>query len=191
MIKRNAQFGFTLVELLVTIGIFTMLTDVVLGKYRTFDTNAKFANASEDVVLALRQAQVYGVGVKGASGCPGDAFVCPYGVHFSNGANGLVVFADTNTLLPNGFLDIGETIGLESLAANWGSAISIDSLSCGQTGIPCTNGVSITFKRPSPDANITDGAFSSYDRATINIKDSNTGKTSAVTITKAGQISLQ
>ena len=50
--------GFTVIELLVTFSIYVIISTVVIANYREYSTNAVSANAPEDIVLALRQAQV-------------------------------------------------------------------------------------------------------------------------------------
>lgn len=188
---RPSLMGFTLIELLVSIAIFTIMTGVVLAKYNTYNTNAPFANASEDVVLALRQAQVYGAGTKGNAGCTAaTAFECSYGVYFSTNSaekNGLTIFVDNNN-------DRVFTSGPDGVVEHvqWASSISISTLLC--PGPASATACNITFRRPNPDAFIDDSTpspVSSYDAATITIADAISGKTALVTISKAGQISLQ
>ena len=183
--KKNFG-GFTIVELLIVLAVFAMLTSVVLARYRTFDTNAKFANASEDVVLALRQAQVYGVGVKaGASSCTGGtSFDCAYGVHFSTSApHEIRLFVDGNN---DGKYSPG--VGEDVSVITWDNSISISGLSCGW--IPCSDHLDVMFKRPNPDAVISDlSGVGSNTFAQVVI--SNGSKTTTTTITSAGQISLQ
>lgn len=194
MIRYSSKQGFTVVELLIVLGVFSMLTGVVLARYRTFDTNARFVNASEDVILALRQAQVYGVGAKGHTvTCGGaTAFDCAYGVYFSTAAankNGITFFVDANN---NKIYDAGEELPSEKIS--WASNIAVTGLTC--DGVACTTGVlSVTFRRPSPDAFVNDTfvspVTSPYTKAVVTLTDSNTLKTSNVTVTRFGQISFQ
>lgn len=186
--KKGTLRGFTLVELLVSIAIFSVMTSVVLANYGNYNTNAKFANASEDVVLALRQAQVYGAGTKGATLCGIDSFSCSYGVYFKEGMSSIVIFLDVNgdkiyTAVDNPPV---ETI-------KWEDTISISQVLCG--GFPCSLGVSsVTFKRPDQDAFISENIPNpgiSFDSSSIILLDSKTNKTAVVKITRAGQISLQ
>lgn len=188
---RKKQGGFTMVELLVTMGIFMMLMGVALAKYRTFGTNAMFVNASEDVVLALRQAQVYGEGTKGVAACAGGAFKCAYGVHFSASIpHGFTSFVDNNS---NGIYDVGEEI--ETIT--WNNAVSVTGIKCTLSVTDCIGSVmDITFKRPNPDAHIFDLSalplgFPGYKEGWIILADANTGKTSTIAISLAGQISVQ
>ncbi|MFA5996924.1 MAG: type II secretion system protein [Candidatus Paceibacterota bacterium] len=185
--------AFTLVEILIVIGVFMLLTGVVLSNYRNYDSNALFANASENIVLALRQAQVYGAGAKGSGTvCAGGVttFDCSYGVHFSQGANGVVVFADLNS---NRVYDNGIDANLQNVSVNWTNNIAITELSCG--GTPCSyNIANVTFRRPNPDAFIAESVENpiiSFSFVSITISDSISGRTAVVKITKAGQISIQ
>lgn len=175
---RVQSEGFTMIELMVTMGLFMVMTGAVLANYRTFDTNAKFSNASEDIVLALRQAQVYGAGVKGQGG----SFDVPYGVHFAPNADNIILFADIN--------GDGKYTGADGLPVDtikWQGNIKINSLTCG--GLPCTSFLDITFKRPDIGAIINDSSAVPYLGSVVII--TNGAKTSTTTISSAGQISLQ
>lgn len=190
--RTTQSGGFTLVELLVTLGIFMVMTGVVLANYRGYNTNALFANASEDIVLALRQAQVYGVGVKGlpAGSCGGlTQFDCSYGVYFQSFTNKIIIYADRNA---DRTYTSADNPPVETIS--WGNTIRIESAVVYFGATMTTFFANITFNRPNPDAFINDnfsGRAISGDSATITLRDTTTGKTSVVTITKAGQISLQ
>lgn len=175
--------GFTLVELLVTISIFIVLTGVVLAKYRTFNTNAGFANATEDIVLALRQAQVYGVSAKATSG----SFTKPYGVWLNMATPTPVppiFFFDTDE---DGKYIAGTDPVIEQM--KWPNNVSVVSLNCNGSACVGVTSLFVTFKRPNPGAIIKDNNGNIYDQGGITI--TNGTKTSTVNITKAGQISLQ
>jgi prepilin-type N-terminal cleavage/methylation domain-containing protein len=177
--------GFTLVELLVVMAIMFVITSIVLQKYQGYDTNALFANASENIVLALRQAQVYGAAVKANSAiCAGGVttFDCGYGVNISTvSPGGLMLFVDTNS---DGLYEGGEEIQ----AITWATPVVVSGVTC--NGGACGGGIlNLTFKRPNPAAVIQDGGATTYSSATIVI--SSGVKTSTITVTKAGQISIQ
>jgi len=181
--RRLQSKGFTLIELLVTISIFIILTSVVLAKYRTFNTNAGFANATEDIVTALRQTQVYGIGAKGESGL----FTVPYGVYFDTGTPSQIkLFADRNATPDGKYVALDDSPVIETVS--WQNGIIITAVNCGASA--CSGGrLHVTFKRPNVDAVIRDDNGVQYEYATVVI--TNGTKTSTVVITKAGQISIQ
>ena len=190
-IQNSTQRGFTLLELLITMAISIIMTGVVVANYRDYTTNAYFANASEDIVLALRQAQVYGAGGKANTViCTGGETLseCRYGVHFSTASgysDGLILFVDIDN--DKIFVE-GEQIE----TVKWKSPIKITGLSCG--GTACAGGLDITFRRPNPDALITEtnNIGVSYSTAKITISNGETlPRKTAVIISNAGQISLQ
>ena len=57
MTHRRAQRGFTLVELMVTITIFTTLLLLALPMYSEFTANTQIRNAVENTLMGVRQAQ--------------------------------------------------------------------------------------------------------------------------------------
>lgn len=81
--------AFTLVELLVSIGIFMMMTALLVSKYGNFNSSVLLTNVAYDVALAIRQAQTYGVSVKGFQNDPNDpaTFDKAYGIHLSTVAS--------------------------------------------------------------------------------------------------------
>lgn len=178
-IQYSAHGGFTLVEVLVSLGIFAVLTGVVLSNYRGYNTNALFANASEDIVLALRQAQVYGVGAKGE----GSSFTTPFGVYFNEATpNQIIIFADTDS---SGSRNTGDS---DIDIIKWPSDIKIET-----GGLLCNSGtvanLAITFTRPNPNANIYGNGAPCTATGKISI--TNGIKNASIEITSTGQISLQ
>ena len=196
-LRKKLVRGFTIIELLVTMAIFSMLTAVVLANYFTFGANSQFVNAGEDVILALRQAQVYGAGTKkAATPCGTSDFECAYGVHFVMlKPDRFVTFVDYNN---SGNYDVGEEI--ETII--WDGAVSITGIKCTIITSDCVGNIingatmDVTFRRPSPDARIFDlvpqaAGFSGYKNGWITLSDANTGKTSTIAISLPGQISIQ
>lgn len=70
------QKGLTLIELMVTITIFTIITGVILINNQQFNGGIVLTNLAYEVALTIRQAQVYGLGAKGSGG----TFSSAYGV---------------------------------------------------------------------------------------------------------------
>lgn len=177
MSQHATKSGFTLVELIVTMGVFLLITSVVLAQYRSFGVNAEFRNAVEGVVLSIREAQVYGAGGKTAvaksCGTPSSPFTCPYGVLFQNLGTSYVVFVDVDG---NGVYSSAEEIQTHNLP----SGITT-------TGITPSSPLSIVFKRPFPDALINNDPNIMSASVTLTKE----GKSSVISITSAGQVSIQ
>ena len=181
--------GFTLIEMLVTTGIFIIMTGVVLANYHSYAVNADFSNASENIVLSLREAQVYGAGGRrNAIACPhgNTAFDCEYGVYFNktDSPYSYILFVD---------LDGNEkfTSGEEYKTIPLGHNIKVSNLLCGDQ--PCTNGLNILFKRPAANAIMRDSSAGVllYDTVSIIISNDTNTKSATTTLTSAGQISLK
>ncbi|OHA46069.1 MAG: hypothetical protein A2541_00080 [Candidatus Taylorbacteria bacterium RIFOXYD2_FULL_36_9] len=154
--KRNLNKGFTLVELLVTISIFVILTGVVLWNQTKFNSSILLTNLAYDTALTIRQAQTYGINVREFNGT-GQFF--PYGVHFETGVNSksFILFADLDN---NGVYDGTPTDGLVSRyniqRGNYVRTLCRvvrDPCSAGITSL-AVNSLDIVFKRPNPDAHM-------------------------------------
>lgn len=156
-----------------------IMTGIVLPNYRTYSSNALFANASEDIVLALRKAQVYGVGSRGESG----SFTVPYGVYFEmSNPSQIKIFADVDA---DGRYNTGDS---DIEVIKWQDIFTIKTggLLCVST---VTSNLTVTFKRPNPDAIIAD--FTGGPCTTGKVTITNGTRDASVTVSNAGQISLQ
>lgn len=207
--RPKSRGGFTIVELLLTFSIYAIIASIVIANYRDYSANAISAKAPEDIILALRQAQVYGAGGKEnpaiceTRNSAGDLisssfFDCRYGVSFSAAdatKKGFTVFVDVND---NKVYDGGDTI-VETVT--WKDPSLITAIECLRTSgvnVICAGGVlNVTFKRPSPDAivnDVTPGAEFPFERGRITMSNGLAGpseKIKIITISQAGQISLQ
>ncbi|PIQ70139.1 hypothetical protein COV89_02085, partial [Candidatus Shapirobacteria bacterium CG11_big_fil_rev_8_21_14_0_20_40_12] len=56
--------GFTVLEMVVVLGIVTIISSVVLANYPAFNERLGVRRATEDVASSIRQVQAYGLGVK-------------------------------------------------------------------------------------------------------------------------------
>ena len=195
---KNKKNGFTLVELMVTVGIFAIMTTLLLAKYGTFNQGIYLNNLSYDVALTIRNAQSYGLNVKSAPSATStysSIYTEPYGVHFdsSAGNNTSFTFFFDNSLAGDGIFDTtpGETVSVTTIKN--GSKIS--NICVGSTDSDCSNVVSpvdITFKRPDPSAIIkvsVGGTITKYSFAKITLTASD-GSIKNVTIRSTGQIAV-
>jgi Tfp pilus assembly protein FimT len=187
--------GFTIVELMISVGIFAFMTAFLVAKYGTFNQSVLLTNLAYDVALTIRNAQTYGLNVKSkptdTEGFSSD-YTLAYGVHFSknNSAqtpnNQMIFFADVNgNQKYTGSDSTGEVIARYTYR---GGAIVSDLCAGTETGIYCSpvNDLDITFKRPDPDAIFADP---NVTYAEITLQDPS-GATKKVVVRKTGQIAV-
>jgi prepilin-type N-terminal cleavage/methylation domain-containing protein len=162
---RNSK-GFTLVEIIVVVFIFAVVSSVLLFRYSDFSTNITLRNLSQEVALSIRKAQTLATSVRG--GNPTDAFNTTkgYGMYFSlaqngtkygGGASSFVLFRDDNgdglynqTDQSCGSLTVGNEC-LEQFSITTGDTVS---QICVEEDCSSSSGVVFYFKRPNPDAKI-------------------------------------
>lgn len=190
--------GFSLVELIVTMGIMVAITTVVVYNQRDYSTTLTLKNATDNLALDIRQAQVYGISVKEFGPGGSGRFDIGYGIsldqHFF--PRQYVSFGDFNK---NGIYDGLEAENIVKLPTNIKfSAICIIPTSGAEN---CTRAdlIYIMFKRPETTAHMTirvaggDGLLEVLN----NIKGvrlvlaSPGGLTKSVVIYPNGQISVQ
>lgn len=181
MDNPHSQSGFTLVELLVSVGIFTLITTVAVFNNAQFNGNVVLSNLAYEVALSVRQAQFYGIVVKQSST---NTFDAGYGINFNTATPAsYILFEDKPT--PNKVYDAGEA--LETYVMRKGNFISKICLS--QSG-SCSSysSVDISFIRPNPDAFIRN-AGTNYSKAEICVS-SPSGNKRKVIVESTGQISV-
>jgi len=216
MKKNLSKGGFTLIELISSIAVFTIVTGVILYNYSQFNSNVLITNYAYDVALTIRQAQVFGVAVhvrqgSNLNGSAGD-FGESYGVHFSSlpPNNSFIFFADLN--IPGHTPNIydadaatpanDESLEIHSLPGSYvfknfcvvakGASAYQCSDAAAAAGITPIQFLDISFTRPEPDAHIktNDPASTSaeiYRQATICLQ-SPLGKRRQVVVESTGQI---
>lgn len=153
--------GFTLVELMVTISIVSVILSIVLYNYGTFNDNIALSSSGQEMAIAIRQAQTYGVNVREVK-VGGGVFSTAYGIYFNPSSNpsDYYVFADTNG---NKVYDVGNGCGgavtecIEKFTLRNG--VKISQICDGASNCPPAPGqnvtnLDITFLRPNLDANI-------------------------------------
>jgi len=182
--------GFTLVELIVSISIFAMMTALVVAKYGTFNQSVLLTNLAYDMALTIRTAQTYGVSVRQEGG----GFKYPYGVNFNLSVptqSQFIFFADVDS---SGSYN-GEDILLNTYTLKRGATIKDVCIGTGPSDCPLhpqSIPLNITYTRPDPDARIChvscETTLPQYARITIKGTD---GSTRAVVVRKNGQISVE
>lgn len=176
-----------MVELLVSISIFSLITTVAVFNHSKFNGTVILTNLAYEVALSVRQAQFYGIIVRQTS-ADATKFDSGYGIHFDlTNPSTYFIFEDVKSGgVPNHVYD-GSDISVETFRIQKGNAISkvcVDG--------NCSNSVvDISFVRPNPDAYIRAGGIqgTSYGKAEICVS-SPSGTKRKVTVESTGQISV-
>lgn len=206
--------GFTLVEMLVSLGIILIITTVVLLGQSGFNRTLVLVDTSYSIAFTLRQAQSFGL----SSRLFGTVQNAGYGLHIANGATtAYSLFADVLPASPGnaqGGACAGHTAasGIEAKPGNCvydGSSEQVTGYSlnrgfrissfCGMEGAVkrCSGGyldtLDITFLRPSTQPTILGthaGAIVNLSSAAIHITSPDGLQERCVNISKAGQIAV-
>jgi type II secretory pathway pseudopilin PulG len=206
--NSSKQNGFTVVELLVTIGIMMVITSTIVFNQSTYTDGVALSSSVDNVSLSLFQAQAYGVSVKETE-TGSDDFSAAYGISFNiDGTvfNKNYIFFVDKEVNNKRYDYIGVwsdcTVGLECLEKNTLLGKNyISSICVVRTSGPemCSSvaRVDISFVRPNTDAIITffNNGGSIYTLPnTIGAKIYITypgGPTKSVLVYNTGQISVQ
>lgn len=201
--------GMTLVELLIVLSIFTILTSIAMFNYGNFRSSISTQNLANDIALSIRKSQSYAIGVRGL----GDIFNYGHGVHFTTSSvtSNILAGSDKSFLLfmdvsPNGKYDYPssgicgtpssgneceEILNINS--ADKISAMYLDGILKPQGGL-----LDIVFLRPNPDAyfcyrvNVLSSCQTNFSNAIIEVSNGKVGNdkvTKQIKIWNTGQIS--
>ncbi len=183
--KRIALAGFTLVELLVSISIFAVITALVMFKYNRFNGSILLTNLAYDVALTIRQAQVYGLNVR-ETAINSNNFTTAYGAHFDTAnSTTFIFFVDSNG---NKQYDTSEAVSTYVMK----KGNRINTL-CSGTSAVCNavTSLDILFKRPYPEAIINSNLSTSASYSEINLISGDNTASQKIVVQKTGQISIE
>ncbi len=204
--------GFTLIEMLVALSIFIILSSAFLMNYNTFNKRISLDTLAHQIGQWVRDAQVSAMSVKNSKTQAGT--FPGYGLHFDIATpDRFVYFADLNNnkrydppISPAKCGDPGVECEREILLLQGNSIVSLCGLvtpptiptitpKCGAT-LSTSQTFDIVFTRPNPDADIAGdlnsvGSFPTpYSSARITVS-SVTGYERVVETWITGQISVQ
>lgn len=162
--RSSLKGGFTIVELMVSVGLMLVLTTVIAFNQSRYTSGAELKNLANNLGLSLRQAQIYGISVKAFS--PEGGFNAGYGAAFNLSVAPLgddqayIFFADKaptkNSVYDDNFScpTNSECLDKVSLGANnrINDLCTIDNLG---DDLDCSaTRLDITFTRPAIEAKI-------------------------------------
>lgn len=182
--------AFSLVELLVVISIFSLISLVILANHSRFNSSVLLTSLSYDIALSIRQAQVYGLSVRGFDPGTGvNTFQVGYGLRF-NSTGSYTFFADTNK---SKTYDSGDTVLSTYTLSHTHSIKRFCATTAEQVEVCSDSGalpeLDVVFYRPDPDAIISAGGATRYSSAKIVVTSGS--QTRTVVVASTGQISVQ
>ena len=143
--SKELLTGFTVVELLVVIGIMAIVTATTLINYPQFSRRLDTEREAQLVALALRDAEERAIRTHRAGG----VFTAPFGVHFIENSDQYILFSDTGG--DANFYNPGEE--LETISLGRGVRVN-DICQFEKNPLLGTNcditSLSVTFRRPAP-----------------------------------------
>lgn len=95
--QNKFQKGFSLVELIVVVSIFIIISTVTLFKQSKFSSDILITNTAYEVALAIREAQVFGSGSKQGGDAASNRSKS-YGVFFNDEEKSFLMYAESPTL---------------------------------------------------------------------------------------------
>ena len=198
--------GFTLIELIISIGIVSIILAVVVSNQATYIDGVILSNLADEIGLTISQAQAYGIGVKEFS--PGSSdFTASYGLTLSllgsGSASAYLSFADRNG---NKFYDgnwscptggISECLNKVNISrGNYIDSVCVVRTS-GADQCNTARRVDVSFLRPDTEAqliffnNIGQIFNPSNMKGVKIVLKSPGGSTRSVIVYKTGQVSVQ
>lgn len=190
----DSSKGFTIIEMMVSVVIFSIITSVVIFNHGKFNSSINVTNLSYEVAIAVRQAQVYGLAVKqdGTS----DSVEYAYGVYFSKSSPQVFyIFADKDDnqqFDPNGDPCDGTEECQESIEIK--GDVEVSNLAT--NAVPDSQDLTVLFLRPNPVAIIRDQSNSGVldsgrDQAVITLTSAKADKSKEIVVELSGQISVR
>ena len=198
-ISRFHNKGFTVIELMVTISIFLLVTTSILIEFPQASSRISLDLLAHDIALTVRQSQIFALSVKSflPNGVSVPVFPA-YGIHFDkNRPNSFILFADlndnnsydaianpnTNEFLEQYQLSQGATI--VGLCKSFYVDVATLTYTCSPNDT-----IDVVFRRPDPEA-FLGASGSSFGSAAVGVEvKSGSSPMRAVVIYSSGQIQI-
>lgn len=155
-LKKIKHGGFTIAELIIVIAIFTIITTVALLDQNRLNSGVLITNLAYETALSIREAQVYGVGVRNFGGA--EVFSGQFGTYFNiTSPTQIILFNDKNE--NNVYdADLGEAQYQYEFTEQRGNKIkalclgSLGGSACNADSTASVTSLRILFKRPNLEA---------------------------------------
>ena len=216
-LKKNNEQGFTLIEFIVVLVIFSIMSGTSLFNYNQYRNNIEITNIAQDVALTIRQAQVYGIsaadefeggtgentfGFFGSDNDPSsiteDRSIRGFAIDIKS--QEIILFEDLNRSFSyepqnDRVIDVRRILARNTnmSACLFASDDPVDPGNCSEEVTINTNGdtiVSIAFERPYPDAFIH-FENTQYSHVLIELKDNAGNNLRYIEVNPIGNISVK
>ncbi len=206
--------GFTLIELMVVVGIFAFMSALILANYPRFNAQIILENTAHEVALEVRQAQSFGLGVRETS--RGSEEYPAYGVYIdeidgdSENKTKVHLYADEDE--SQTYTNMAERIEVLTLRNHYVAALcgdmkkdypsvgpfrTIDEVIDFSNAHPLycdKDSIDILFTRPNPDAALKsyiDGGSETEHNDIAIIVSTPKGDVRSVVVWSTGQITVE
>jgi prepilin-type N-terminal cleavage/methylation domain-containing protein len=199
--KHTIQKGFTIIEMLAVLAIFSILTAIVVFNYAKFRSDTILTNMAYEVALSIREAQIYGVSARSSVSGNSADFTRAYGIYIPTiPTNAYYLFSDTDPA--NSGTGDKKFTGTDCSSPSGDTCVTpytlqqnikiTDVYVCVNGGRTDSNNFSILFKRPNPEPIFSKNGDDPGDFSQIQITlTANDGTTSRyVRVANNGQISV-
>jgi type II secretory pathway pseudopilin PulG len=184
--------GVTIIEVLVTLSVFVMVSTSIVANYRNSTKSVILNTLAHQIITEIRYAQTYAT----ANIIDSSGGTLPYGVFFSSASpNSFIVFADKNK---DGLYNAGTDTLINTFKLKNNNTISNLCVNLKKTPPVCNilspNTLNITFVRPYPEPIIKTGvgdpvSGAPYGDAEITLSSGLLQKT--IVIWKTGQLAIE
>ncbi|HYC83352.1 MAG TPA: prepilin-type N-terminal cleavage/methylation domain-containing protein [Candidatus Paceibacterota bacterium] len=166
-LKRGVAKGFTLIEMLVVIAIFTIMTGIILANLPEFRDQTSLELLAQQMAINIRTVQVYGVATRISNDGQADRFGW-YGIRFSLADQGASV---VNRSVSRMFSDVvqdgkyDETTDVAEFDYRISNGYEITNICAVSSQNPnCVDMpggmVDVVYRRPNPEATFCSGVNS-------------------------------
>ncbi len=188
-IKQKIR-GFTLVELVVVMGIVVVISTITLTSYSKFGGRILLRNLAYDIGLTIRQAQVHGISAQQFNG---SGFSSGNGIFIDLNTSNTQFILYTDSKNGDGFYTVGQNELMDTYTLGRGYTIQKICVTSSGTEYCDATKTDILFKRPEPDAIIRayrGNRWSVYDSVRMHLV-APQGYAINVLVEASGQISIQ
>lgn len=193
--------GFTLIEVIVVIGIMATVSALVLVNFPRLQRGAALEREAAKLVLSLRKAQSYSLGVREFNPAFNDDPFCltvpvrfpGYGIYLNVSLPAAyTIFGDATCSKQYDTFPVDETVENIQIE-NKAKIVSLKSFDPGICSAGCLlNEAVVIYLRPGPSVFLTDnGGINSYNYFEIALTSSDNSVSKTVVVRSTGQISIK